>query len=277
MRISGLATGLDTDNLIKDMMKPHTVRVDRVKNDRTLLKYKQDIYRNTIKQGKEFYNKYFTTKSENSIIMSSAWQGVSFESSNSAVTATGGSTTNGATYKVKVEKVATSTNIKVDQKELDGKESIKLEMKGRDGKVKSIEVKLTKTEKDKEVPLSKDEIVKNLNKELKANEIDVTAKYSDLAGGLVFTSNQTGKDVDFNVFVKEDKKPYSQVADKTVGEDARVLINYGGKEPYVYEGSSNTVTLDGVTFNFYDVTGDEEIRLTGKTDVKKTKDLIVNF
>lgn len=276
MRITGLATGLDTDSLIKDMMKPHRVRVDKVKGDKALLEYKQEMYRNTIKEGKEFYNKYFTTGSESSLIMSGAWQGVSFDSSSNAVTATGGSNAEAINYKVKVEEIATSTKITIDPESLKDGEKLKIKFGKNNDKV--IEIDLKKIDdKGKESVLSTDEIVKEVNNKLKAEGVEVTAKYSEMAGGIVFSADKTGKDVEFNIEMKKaDIDIYESIGKKGQGKDAKVSINYGGEKPYIYTGGSNTVTLDGVTFKFNEVT-EEEVTLTGKTDVKKTKELIVNF
>ncbi|MGL5477506.1 MAG: flagellar cap protein FliD N-terminal domain-containing protein, partial [Clostridium sp.] len=60
MRIPGLATGMDTDSMVKEMMKPYQMKVDRVKQDNLRIKYQQDLYRDVLKQSQDFYNKYFS-------------------------------------------------------------------------------------------------------------------------------------------------------------------------------------------------------------------------
>lgn len=273
MRITGLATGLDTDNLIKDMMKPHKVRVDKVKQDKSLLEYRQEMYRNTIKEANDFYSKYFSTNSEHSLVMSSSWQTVSFESSSGAVMATGGTGAEAVNYKVNVESLATNTKNTLREKDIEGIETLKIKMKD-----KEVEINLTKkNDKGEEIKLSNDEIIQELNSKFKSEGIEITAKYSEMAGGIVLTSNSTGKDTGFEVSGKKTNEvDFNSIGEKIEGENAKVTINYGGGQPYVYEGSANSVTLDGVTFKFNDVT-DEEVKLTGKSDVTKTKDLIVNF
>ncbi|EPS53133.1 flagellar hook-associated protein 2 [Clostridium botulinum A1 str. CFSAN002368] len=47
MRIGGLS-GLDTDNMIKNMMKPYTMRVDKMKQNAQIVKWQQDAYRSVI-------------------------------------------------------------------------------------------------------------------------------------------------------------------------------------------------------------------------------------
>jgi flagellar hook-associated protein 2 len=48
MRLTGLASGLDTDLIIQNLGKVHTVRIDAVKRDRQLALWRQEAYRNTI-------------------------------------------------------------------------------------------------------------------------------------------------------------------------------------------------------------------------------------
>jgi len=43
--VGGLATGLDTESLVRDMMRIHQVRVDRLKQDRQLIEWRRDAYR----------------------------------------------------------------------------------------------------------------------------------------------------------------------------------------------------------------------------------------
>ena len=48
MRLTGLATGLDTDEVIRNMGRIHTMKIDAVNRDRQLAVWRQEIYRNTM-------------------------------------------------------------------------------------------------------------------------------------------------------------------------------------------------------------------------------------
>ncbi len=37
LRITGLATGMDTDNTIKQLMKPYNMKVDKLKQDKQIV------------------------------------------------------------------------------------------------------------------------------------------------------------------------------------------------------------------------------------------------
>ncbi|NMB08645.1 MAG: flagellar hook protein, partial [Tissierellia bacterium] len=44
MRISGLASGIDTDEMIQQLMRAERVKVDRVEQDRQILLWRQEMY-----------------------------------------------------------------------------------------------------------------------------------------------------------------------------------------------------------------------------------------
>ena len=59
MRISGLASGLDTESIINDLMKIEQLKVDKLKQQKQLLEWRRDDYREIINLIRGFYNKYF--------------------------------------------------------------------------------------------------------------------------------------------------------------------------------------------------------------------------
>jgi len=61
MRLTGLATGLDTDAIIKNLGKAHNVRIEAVKRDRQLLLWRQEAYRSTISMAQGFLKNCFNT------------------------------------------------------------------------------------------------------------------------------------------------------------------------------------------------------------------------
>lgn len=70
MRIGGLS-GLDTDNMIKNMMKPYTMRVDKMKQNAQIVKWQQDAYRNVISGISEMTKKYFDVLNGDNYMLSS--------------------------------------------------------------------------------------------------------------------------------------------------------------------------------------------------------------
>jgi len=50
LRISGLASGIDTEQMIKDLMKAERIKVDRLEQDKQLVTWKQELYNDLNKQ-----------------------------------------------------------------------------------------------------------------------------------------------------------------------------------------------------------------------------------
>lgn len=64
----------------------------------------------------------------------------------------------------------------------------------------------------------------------------------------------------------------------TGGQDANIIIKSDKNGVYTHTGTSNTVTLDGVTFKFNgDIPENSSITINGKQDITYTKDKIVKF
>lgn len=55
MRLTGMATGLDTDTLIKDLMTGHRIKVDKVKKNQTLVEWKKQAWNDMNKLLYGFY------------------------------------------------------------------------------------------------------------------------------------------------------------------------------------------------------------------------------
>ncbi|AVQ44418.1 flagellar filament capping protein FliD [Clostridium botulinum] len=70
MRIGGLS-GMDTDNIIKNMMKPYNMRVDKMKQNAQIVKWQQDAYRNVISGISDMTKKYFDVLNGDNYMLSS--------------------------------------------------------------------------------------------------------------------------------------------------------------------------------------------------------------
>jgi len=58
MRLTGLATGLDTDEVIRNMGRIHTLRIDAVNRERQLAVWRQELFRSTIDMFSGFQKSY---------------------------------------------------------------------------------------------------------------------------------------------------------------------------------------------------------------------------
>ena len=115
-RITGLASGLDVDALVKTMTSADTTRVDKAKQDKQITQWKQDMYRDIIGDLNTFKSTYFDVLSTDSNMLSttnySSFDISSSDISNSilSLTASGTNVIEG-TYAITVSQVANSASI----------------------------------------------------------------------------------------------------------------------------------------------------------------------
>lgn len=108
IRLTGMASGLDVDSIVKQMMTPYNTQVDKVKQDKQILQWKQDAYRDILGDFNTFKSTYFDVLKQNTYMLGSnnyaGFDVVSADSSSStavpSVTATAGSGAAAGTYSV---------------------------------------------------------------------------------------------------------------------------------------------------------------------------------
>lgn len=195
-RITGLATGLDTDSLVKQMMKPYTMKVSKSKQSRDLLVYKQDMYRDIIKDLRGLFSKYTDVSKTDSLLLTKNYGTSKFTSTNeSAVTAEGLSGAVLGKYKVEVQKVATPAKLEIqDFSQLAGQ---KISINISD---KSVDVDLTSM-----VSTDKDAIIQKLNDSMSKAGVAGKFSKSDLANKIILQSTKTGSDQTINITSFSDK------------------------------------------------------------------------
>ncbi len=188
MRITGLATGMDIDQIIKDTMSPYRIKIQQQKQQKDIMEIKQQLYRDIIKESKELYDKYFDVAKTDTLLLSKNWSTVKFQSSNENVlTVTGGSDVKPGNYTVTGNTATAAKTIVTEG--LDSGNSLVI-----NGKEFTLQGDTAKARAE------------NLNKELKASGMNVSVRYSDFAGteagnqsGFIFESTVLGKDSAFTI------------------------------------------------------------------------------
>src|SRR5690625_2574584 len=103
MRIGGLATGMEIDKIVERMMDAERIPLRRMEQDRTLLTWKQEAFRDINLALSEFDQMMLDMK------FNSTYQTKNVQSTQSnAVTATGNSQTSDGNYHIQVEQLATT-------------------------------------------------------------------------------------------------------------------------------------------------------------------------
>lgn len=112
-RITGLATGLDVDALVKNMLTNHQSRIDKVNKQIQILQWKQEMYRETMSDINKWKSTYFNVTSSKNMLSSKNYSstkatGISDTSGISVTTGTGAIK---GEYKVKVNQTATAAKL----------------------------------------------------------------------------------------------------------------------------------------------------------------------
>lgn len=116
--VSGLASGMDTDSLVEQMLAGTQKKIDAQNAKKTQLGWKQDIYRDIIKEIQGLQNKYFHSGSYLSSVSPFAlnseelWNAINSISSSSAVSVSAGKNAPTGTTTVNVAQLASNTSAK---------------------------------------------------------------------------------------------------------------------------------------------------------------------
>lgn len=240
MRITGLATGMDMDQIVKETMQPYRIKIQQQQQQKEITEIKQQLYRDVINESRELYNKYFDVAKTDSLLLSKNWSTAKFTSSNENVlTITSSSDAKPGNYTVTgntatAAKAIVTTGISdKDGIVVNGKE---FTLKGDTAKARA----------------------ENLNKELKAAGMNVSVRYSDFAGtedgnqsGFIFESTVLGKDSTFTIGGTS-----SSVGTIVDGINATAANVTGFKVSDFKYDANNTITLtvDGKSVSF-DISG----------------------
>jgi len=255
MRIGGLASGIDTDSIIKDLMKAHRISVDNMKQQRQLVEWQRDAYAEINAKLREFRNNaLFTFNKEGTVGAKKAV----VSGSSSAISAKALGTAQTSVLNVRVETKASAATLY--KNEITNADNIVADWKNT-----------TFSINDDEVTITEDDTFASVIEKINKNT-DVTAFFDEASGKLSFVSKKTGvaNGIEFSGGFLENGLGL-QPTDVTAGSDATVHIN--GIET---KQASNTFTVNGIeiTINAADnVTNTIEV----KTDTDKIIESVKTF
>lgn len=110
LRITGMASGLDTDSIVKQLMQSEKIPLDKLKQKEQLAEWRRDAYRDITSTLKTFQDTYMDTlKSATNILSSSYYKKIKATSTDDGiVTASGGSSAAVGSHKINVSQLATA-------------------------------------------------------------------------------------------------------------------------------------------------------------------------
>jgi len=86
IRLTGISSGLDTDAIIEQLMSVERAKVDKIKQEKQILEWKRDIYRDIINKLRSITDEYFNVlKPKTNFTSQSAFTSFKISSSNESV------------------------------------------------------------------------------------------------------------------------------------------------------------------------------------------------
>lgn len=247
-RITGLATGMDIDSIVEATMQAYKTKVDKKKQEKNIVEIKQQLYRDLIKEGQDFYNKYFDITKSDSLLSSKNYKSVAFKSSNDLVaTANATSSAIKDNYTVNVEQLASSARMEIKVSDIDKYNHIEVEINGNKILINSDELKDEVKDKDgnvigKEFKSAKEQ-AKVINNKL--SEYGLKASVSDFSSGnIIIETTKKGSDQSFKVSHSSDGAVISETVNGTTSNvnskvyNVEALLSSGKDMEIINDGNS---------------------------------------
>lgn len=284
LRLGGLASGIDTDDIIKKMLTGEQAKVDKAKQERQQVEWKQEIYRDIIKDIKELQNAYFDITKKDGLNSGSAFYDYGVKSSNEGIiTASAGQGAVEGNYKVKVNKLAAGARAKTTlandttkgTKLNDSIISQQLKSMGIDNYKDGFEIKVG----DKTFTISgldDDSTIDDLANAIKNAKTDdgkeklskyVNVSFSEISKDFTIETKETGLEQKIKI----------GNGSEIHGQDAEVIITTPQGGTGTIKNAKNNFTLDGISFNLRNISTSEEVSLEITKDVDKTVDRFKDF
>ncbi|NEZ48424.1 flagellar cap protein FliD [Clostridium botulinum] len=237
-RITGLATGMDTDAMVKKMLMREQQRIDRANGNKQYNQWRQEEYVEIIKDTRELRDDFLLISSpkETNLLKSDTYAGTKAKSDNESL---------------------------IEAKSLPGAKAGKYQIKVKDiARAATIEFKGSKDDVDKVK-----EVIKNIKPDL-LNKVEVN--FSELTGKMSVVSKETGKKIADDNVMKDIsnalKGKYSLDYKEIDGNEAEVYIKEPGQSEYTKVNSKITSKNKFVIDNMeYDISG---ITTNGSIDTK---------
>lgn len=285
LRISGLASGMDTDMIVESLMKVERLKVDRFEQNKQIALWRQEAYNNMNKLFANFIlntrkNMGLTRTSSTGVALNYSYTSIDYlrkvvsSNENVASVSSTNQTINGS-FSIEVKRLASGasfTSAELDEGILKDKDGNSLKELGF--KIGGVEIKVG----DGSKTITMDDVVKAINsaKKKEGNKevsLGVTAFYDKENKRLFIQTSETGEGVTLGLVaiegdenseafidkLKYDIKPQGAAGEDhkgavyTIGKDAEILFN-GVKLTY----SSNNINLNGLNI---------ELKAEGKTTI----------
>ncbi|MEH7251004.1 flagellar filament capping protein FliD [Neobacillus niacini] len=251
LRVTGLASGMNTDEIVTNLVKVQSARLNKLTQNKTLANWKSDAYRDVNKKVDEF------RKSMEALRLQSTFNKQTVTSSDSrAEVSMGGTST---------LKDFTLSNVELASSEkpamvtfASGSATVTADTSF---KLNTFEIKLTKD-------MTFDQVISEINKHSDSTNV----KASNVGGSLVLTSTDISKSIELTDATTSALNIANISAQKTPATTGKVTIN--GTEIAI---SSNKFTYEGVTFTLKEAFSTGSVSVQVGSDTQGIFDNIKTF
>ncbi len=302
IQLSGLASGMDTESMVSELMKAQRMKSTKLENKKTKLEWKQDIWKSMNTKIYSFY-----TNQLSKLKMQGSYLTKKVSSTNEdKVTVTANGSAPSGSHSIQVKKLASSQFITGSKVDVD-----------KNGKAVTGSTKLTDLGFDAAEGTvitvkagSKDALTLNVDANTTVNDFVSTCtkaglncQYDTQQDRFFISSKESGYQNAFsitsspNTTNKLSMLGLSEIVTTTTDGVATTVVDSNVKlvnssdASIIYNGAeltakSNTITANGLTFNIKavtagadteDVTDDEIIKLSVTDDTQAVYDMIKNF
>lgn len=283
MRISGFASGMDIDQMVKDLMSAERIPLNRIEADKTRLEWTRDSYRDFNVKLKELDDALLKMR------LSSSLMSKQTSTSNNAVTATATSRASNGSYKMEVTELATSAinvsqnGLSATDEKISETETIQSQIAaGRWNGVSTFDevkdIKFTTHKGEFTHTLTEDDTLESILTKITNEDNGVRAFYDKTQDKVIMESEVAGdnrpgeKEIEFADGSGLSKLFGMDVEKEQGGTDAR--FKYNGVE---LTSKTNQRTLNGITFTFNNVTNDTPAYVNISDDIDTAFNNIVKF
>lgn len=291
MRITGMATGMDTDAMVKAMTANYQYKIDKIDQEKQIMQWKQEMYRDIIKDIKGLQD-YFDPISDKYILSESKFNPVKITNSDkNAVGFTASSSAQEGTYKINVTQLAEPAIVKGE--EVSAASGLSTKLKDIDVSLSGKTITFTINDKPESVAISDATTIQNVIDEINNNtDIQtqgVTASFDELSKRFIFKTDNNGSAQTLKVKVTDGTIDGSTLLGFTEsdaylagytdsGQNAKFTITYpDGRTETDIEQQTNQFTANGITYNLKAAgTGDTTITVE-KNDTDSVFNNIKSF
>ncbi|NLP37104.1 MAG: flagellar filament capping protein FliD [Firmicutes bacterium] len=302
LRLTGIASGLDTDQIVKDLMRIERMKVDRFYQQRQTLEWQKEQYREIINKVRVFRDKYFDLlKPETNLTSPTSLKKMTTKVSAAdlvSVTATASAILGESTFQViQSATAARAVSEKVTKESENGNRlsfSDTLEhifsnrLENANDQIFSEEGQFAFRLNGVEITVNADDTLNTFLQKINNSQAGIQISYSTFSDTFTMVARSTGAghiETDENGFELFSALGFSGPEEGPIGDGEIHYLGEAGRDAKFringFEGSSrtNTFTIDGLTYTILQKVDEEQpvVTVTTETDTEAIYKVLEGF